>query len=181
MNSNDLSIIFPRLYAVLPKTGPVDMTLSGDDSPVETPFVGDLVILYGRDTGPIYEIIAQRKLREWQISREELHEIAVENLSGTEKEIRMHKGDNFYFVTCDGDLEASLILHNGIWDNIAEQVGGDVVASAPARNTLLLSGTKKIEISSLKKKTCECLENAHRPLSLKLFLRMGNSWKEYEV
>jgi len=181
MKNYDLNAIFPRLYAILPKVGKVDVKLSHENSPVESEFVGDIVILYGCDKGATYEIISHKQLRELKISKEELHEIAVGNLTNTEKEIRLHKGDNFHFITCDGDLEASLILHASLWDYVSEKIGGDIIAAVPARNTLLLSGTTKVELSALKKKTCECLENAHRPLSLKLFLRLESNWKEYEV
>jgi uncharacterized protein YtpQ (UPF0354 family) len=110
-----------------------------------------------------------------------LHRIAVDNLTNTEKEIRLHKGDNFFFIICDGNLEATLVFHEGIWDYVSEQIGGDVLVAVPSRDLLILSGTKKVEITALKKKACECLEKVDRPLSSKLFLRIGNGWKEYEV
>jgi uncharacterized protein YtpQ (UPF0354 family) len=181
MEPIDVKTIYPRLKAVLPRGVPADVVLSADDSPVSSPFAGDLSIFYAIDKGPIYEFISEKTLRLLTLSKEELHRLAVDNLTQTEKEIRLHKGDNFFFVICDGNLEATLVLHEGIWDYVSEQIGGDVLVSVPARDLLLISGTKKEEISALKKKACECIEKVDHPLSSKLFLRIGNGWKEYDA
>ncbi len=181
MNKYDPGLIFPRLYAALPSTGRTDVTLSPADSPVEARLAGDIIILYGRDLGTHYEIISNKELATYSLTREQLHEVAVENLSNTKKEIRLHQAGGIYFLRCDGDLEASLLLHEGIWDYVQDQLGGDILASVPARNVLLISGTKKEEVSELKSKTCAALEHEARPLSLKLFLRSEGTWKEYEV
>jgi len=177
----DLRNIFPRLYPSLPAVGEADITLSHDDSPVETHFAGDVVIFYGYDEGSTYDIISNKTLQKLEITKDQLHQLSIENLSNTDKEIRIHKADGFSFVTCDGDLEASLILHIGIWDHIEAQIGGDVLASVPARDTLLVSGTSKPELSVLKRKTCEHLEMAHRPISLSLFSRLNGNWQLYEA
>ena len=181
MTENELNTIFPRFYAILPKVGSVDVKLTKEDSPVESSFAGDLIILYGRDHGTHYQLVSHRDIQALGISTLELHSVAVTNLSNTEKEIRLHKAEKFSFIICDGNLEASLLLHTGIWDYVQEQIGGDVLASVPARDLLLLSGTSKEEVSALKKKTCEAIEVVDRPLSLKLFLRVAEGWKEYEV
>jgi uncharacterized protein YtpQ (UPF0354 family) len=177
----DLHNIFPRLYPSLPSVGEADVTLSHDDSPVETPFAGDVIIFYGYDEGSAYDIISNRTLQKLDITKDWLHQLSIENLSKTEKEIQLHKADGFSFVTCDGDLEASLILHTGIWDYIEAQIGEDILASVPARDTLLVSGISRFEISALKKKTCEYLEMAQRPISLSLFSRLNGSWQLYEA
>jgi len=100
----------------------------------------------------ITKLISQKELAHYQLTTEQLHQVAVENLSSTEKEIRLPPGEGIYFLRCDGDLEASLLLHEEIWDVVQEQIGGDVLASVPARNVLLISGTKKEQVSELKKK-----------------------------
>jgi hypothetical protein len=181
VTESDLEKVFPRFYAILPKVGKPDVELSSEDSPVERPFEGNLLILYGRDLDTHYQLVSQKELRALNLTADELHAIAVENLSTTEKEIRLHKGENFWFVICDGNLEASLLLHTGIWDYVQEQVGGDVLCSVPGRDLLLVSGTSKAEVTALKKKTCEAIEVVDRPLSMKLFLRTAGGWKEYEV
>jgi uncharacterized protein YtpQ (UPF0354 family) len=181
MDKYDHRIIFPRLYAALPSTGPADMTLSAANSPVESQLAGNVIILYGRDVGTHYEIISTKELANYDLTAEQLHQTAIENLSSTEKEIRLHQAEGIHFLRCDGDLEASLLLHTGIWDVIQEQIGGDVLASVPARNVLLISGTKREQISELKRKTCAALEHEPKPISLKLFLRVDRAWKEYEA
>jgi uncharacterized protein YtpQ (UPF0354 family) len=181
VNKYDPSIIFPRLYAALPSVGRADVSLSAADSPVEKPLAGDVIIFYGRDVGTHYELISNKELAHYNLTRDQLHEVAVENLSNTEKEIRLHQAEGIHFLRCNGDLEASLLLHAGIWDFVQDQIGGDVLASVPARNVLLISGTKKEQVSELKNKTCAALEHEPRPISLKLFLRAERTWKEYEV
>jgi uncharacterized protein YtpQ (UPF0354 family) len=181
MLESDLTSVFPRFYAILPKVGQPDVELNKEDSPVESSFVGDLVILYGRDLGTHYQLVSFKELQALNLTVFDLHTTAVENLSRTEKEIRLHKGENFWFVICDGNLEASLLLHTGIWDYIQEQVGGDVLCTVPARDLLMISGTSKAEISALKRKACEAIEKVDRPLSSKLFLRITTGWEEYKL
>jgi uncharacterized protein YtpQ (UPF0354 family) len=181
MDKYNPDLIFPRLYAALPSTGRTDVKLSAADSPVQTPLAGDVIIFYGRDVGTHYELISHKELDRYNLTREALHDVAVENLSNTKKEIRLHQAEGIYFLRCDGDLEASLLLHAGIWDVVEHQIGGDVLASVPARNVLLISGTKPEQVSELKRKTCAALEHEPRPISLKLFLRADENWKVYEV
>jgi uncharacterized protein YtpQ (UPF0354 family) len=161
--------------------GSVDVGLSSDDSPVESSFAGDLIILYGRELGSHYQLVSQKEISALSLTTAELHAIAVANLNSTEKEIRLHKAENYSFIICDGNLEASLLLHTGIWNYVQDQIGGDVLTSVPARDLLLIGGTSKSEISALKKKACEAIELVDRPLSSKLFLRVADAWKEYET
>jgi uncharacterized protein YtpQ (UPF0354 family) len=181
MLESDLKSVFPRFYAILPRVGRPDIELSNEDSPVQSSFVGDLTILYGRDLGTHYQLVSSKELHALNLLVSDLHTIAVGNLSETEKEIRLHKGENYWFVICDGNLEASLLLHTGIWDYIQEQVGGDVLCTVPARDLLVISGTSKPEISVLKRKACEAIEKVDRPLSSKLFLRIATGWEEYKL
>jgi len=181
MNKYDPALIFPRLYAILPPVGTPDVKLAPLDMPVEKKFLGDLIILYGRDFPTHFEMIPQRDLEHYGMTAEQLHETAVHNLSTADKDIRFLSAEEIYVVLCDGNLEASFLLHTQLWDVIQEQIGGDVVASVPARNVLLVSGTKPKQIVQLKQKTRLALEMEAKPLSMKLFLRVGEGWKEYEA
>lgn len=176
----DKTTIFPRLYPSLPKAVEVDMTLSHDDSPVERELAADIIIFYGIDEGTTYAIISNQTRVEMGISSEELHSIAIQNLTNTEKEIKIHKGTGYSMITCDGNLEASLLLHEGIWSYLSDEIGGQVVASVPARDVLFVTGTEPKMISALKKKTCELVEFAERPLSLALLTLTASGWKEYK-
>ena len=64
----------------------------------------------------------------------------VEALS---EEIEM-SGEDLKMITCGGDFEASLLLDD-IWDHVAEQVDGDVIAAVPARDVLLVTGANNAE------------------------------------
>ena len=181
MNKYDPGLVFPRLYAILPRVGEPDIKLAPENQPVETKFLGDLVVLYGRDFPTHFEMIAQRELAHYGMTAEQLHETAVANLSTADKDIRFVPAEKIYAVLCDGNLEASLLLHTQLWDVIEDQLSGDVVASVPARNVLLVSGTEPEQIAQLKQKTRLALEMEAKPLSLNLFLRVGNGWKLYEA
>jgi uncharacterized protein YtpQ (UPF0354 family) len=178
----DHRLIFPRLYAVLPRVGEPDVKLAPENQPVETKFLGDLAVLYGRDFPTHFEMIAQRELEHYGMTAQQLHKTAVHNLSTTDKDIRFLAADGgIYVVLCDGNLEASFLLHTQLWDVIQDQLNGDVVASVPARNVLLVSGTRPEQVAQLKQKTRLALEMEAKPLSLNLFLRVGDGWKIYEA
>ena len=119
----DTTAIFPRLYPSLPKVGQAVITLSRDDSPVERELAADIIIWYGIDQGSTYEIISQKTQSEMGMTSEELHLMAIHNLTETEKEIRIHKGTGYSLITCDGNLEASLLLQEGIWSYITDEIG----------------------------------------------------------
>ncbi len=175
-----LSTVVPRMYVALPKIGDADMTLSEMDSPVEQRLVADLIIFYAFDVGSHFEILAKRDLMRLGVSKNELHDRALQNLRGLNLEVRSNQGDRILMLTAGGNYEATLLLLPEIWDSVASLVSGQIVASVPARDILYVTGDADIEnLADMRRWTSKMLECAEKPLS-RVFLRWnGASWEEY--
>ena len=51
-------LVYPRMYVALPDAGEADLTLSHDDSPVETKLAADIIIMYAYDMDSHFEIVS---------------------------------------------------------------------------------------------------------------------------
>ncbi|MFO1436719.1 MAG: DUF1444 family protein [Verrucomicrobiaceae bacterium] len=174
--------IYPRMYAALPDVGEADVSLSHDDSPVETTLAADIIIMYAYDMGAYFEIISNSELKRLGLTVQELHKVALANLDSLNLEVRAHENGRVRMLTAGGDFEATLLLLPYVWDSVASMVQGDVVAAIPARDLIFFTGTGDREgLSEMRSLTSKMLEQADKPLSRYFFSshlqRMGSlSW-----
>lgn len=172
MSDRDLNTVVPRLYLALPNSVPADITLSHDDSPVESKLAGDLVVFYGYDMGTYFELANNRELKELELTTDELHQKAVENLNSLPLQIEFHRGDEFHMVTAGGDHEATLVFHTAVLEFLAGQVPGNITVAVPARDLFLVaSSTEPRCLAALQRKVNELIETVEKPLSGLLFTR----------
>jgi uncharacterized protein YtpQ (UPF0354 family) len=172
MSDRDLSTVVPRLYLALPNSVPADITLSNDDSPVESKLAGDLVVFYGFDMGTYFELAATRELRELEITAMDLHLRAVENLNSLPLCIEFHQGDDYHMITAGGDHEATLVFHTAVLEFLEGQVPGKLVVAIPARDLFLVaSRAEPRRLAALQRKVNELIETAEKPLSGLLYTR----------
>lgn len=176
-----LDVVVPRIYVALPKSGPADVTLAPNDSPVERKLVADLMIFYAFDLETHFQIVANRDLLRLGVSKDELHDRALDNLRALKLEVRAHEGANVIMLTAGGNYEATLILLPEIWESIAPMVSGQIVASVPARDVVFVTGDSTNEnLGELRRCTSKAIEHADKPLS-RCFLRWnGTRWEKYE-
>jgi uncharacterized protein YtpQ (UPF0354 family) len=176
-----LGYVVPRIYVALPSAGEADMALSFHASPVDRPLVGDLHVLYAFDMDSHYVLFAQRDLVRLGVSKEELHERAIQNLRAMNLEVRAHKGDRIFMLTAGGNYEATLLLLPEIWESVSSMVSGNIIAAVPARDILYVTGDGTEEdLADLRRWTSKMLEEADKPLS-RMFVRWtGSEWEPYE-
>lgn len=110
---------------------------------VYEPYNGDLFIFYAADTEYNIEYLQQKHLQELGIVKDELRQIAIENL-GNMLEIKKHDGDLMYMITAGGSYEASIILMN-VWNKETFPVKGNIVVGIPTRDMLLITGSENSE------------------------------------
>jgi hypothetical protein len=72
--------IVPRVVLSLPQAVVPDIKLSCDDSPVEQPFVADLILFYAFDQPSYFTMVAHRDLIRLALDEPRLHDIALTNL-----------------------------------------------------------------------------------------------------
>lgn len=173
--------IYPRMYVALPNVGEADISLSHDDSPVESRFAADIIIMYAYDMGSYFEIVSQSELRKLAMNVEVLHSLAVNNLDELNLEIRAHGDGPMKMLTAGGDFEATLLFLPHVWDFVAPMVHGRVVAVIPARDLIFFTGEDDLEgLSEMRRRTSQALEQADKPLSRHFFVRVTNGWESYK-
>jgi len=102
----------------------------------------ELVIVYAEDSPKNIRYLGEDDLRALGLSRGELRPLAIRNLLSILPKIELHGQGGLYMMTAGGDYEASLILADRIWDGGEVKVDGDVVVAIPARDVLLICGSR---------------------------------------
>ena len=109
------------------------------------PYNTDLFIVYAEDSGKNIRYFSEDVLKDLGIKREELRSMAVKNLRRILPKIELHGGPDVFMMTAGGDYEASLLLLDSIWQSDQIKVKGETVVAIPARDTLLITGSKNKE------------------------------------
>jgi uncharacterized protein YtpQ (UPF0354 family) len=76
------------------------------------------------------------------IARAELRALAVENLRRILPKIEMRGVGELSMLSAGGDYEPSLLLVDDIWSSGQIKVPGDIVVAVPARDVLLVTGSR---------------------------------------
>lgn len=113
-----------------------------------------------------------------QPERDELHARAIDNLRRytARKRLRFEARGATHHARLDGQLDASLLLLDELWDppTRVQHHDGDLLATAPARGTLVFTGTATT--SGL----TELMAHQKRAsLSAELFIRRDRRWQPY--
>jgi uncharacterized protein YtpQ (UPF0354 family) len=156
------------------------MQLDYQDEPVVKPFGNDLLVAYLVDIGSTFMFVQNRHLIQQDISSEELHRIAIRNLTEfAENNAEVHPHGNIFAVLCGGNFEASLILVDLFWTEWYSHVIENGFAIAiPARDMLAFTDIGSMEgISELHDLCNRIRGQVDHPLTDQLFQRANNSWE----
>lgn len=141
----------------------------------------DLNCLYAYDTEHSLEIIQEKELAALNITREQLHEIAMNNYRDlvNQKLKSQSNGQAFWFIL-DGNLEAALVLVDEIWDQVEGHLKETVVVCAPSRDVLIATGKSNAAvIFGFTEKAKDILSNGDHPLSNYWHVRENKAWKAF--
>jgi len=105
-------------------------------------FNDELVIVYAEDTPTSMRYFGPDDLDKAGIKRDQLRALAVENLRRILPGIERHDGELYSMLTAGGNYESSLLLLDDIWTGENFKVEGDIVIAVPARDLLLVTGSK---------------------------------------
>jgi len=115
--------------------------VSSSEPPIMEPLIADLSVGYALDLPRSFQYVSQRTCDEFGLEAAELRSLAVRNLTRRRPVPQIRQGPAGVGFVLDGDLEASLLLVDDLWDRIAPQLPGDLIAAVPARDVLMASGT----------------------------------------
>ena len=100
----------------------------------------ELVIVYAQDDPNRMRYLTIQE--DFGLSREALRALAIDNLKRLLPKIEILVYDEIMLVSAGGDYEASLLLIDEIWTGGQIKVDGDIVVAIPARDTLLVTGSR---------------------------------------
>jgi hypothetical protein len=113
------------------------------NAPVTQPLVDGLAVAYGMDNDRTISYLTQDRFASWNITVDELHETALENLLRRSQTINAHAAQDddgriylILFQMMDG-YDASRILLPNLHEKLRENLGSPFAAAIPNRDILL--------------------------------------------
>ncbi len=138
----------------------------------------ELVIVYAEDNPRSIRYLIPQNLQEIGATRGELRGLAVENLRRLLSNIVVRPHPLASIVTADGNYEASLLLFDELWTKGQIQVDGDIVVAVPARDTLLVTGSRNpAGIAKVREMASEWVRESSYHLTDTLFVYRNGSFK----
>jgi uncharacterized protein YtpQ (UPF0354 family) len=138
--------------------------------------VADLWIVYAEDTPQSLRYLTG----DFPTSFPELRQQAIRYLRSTLPEVRGHGNGPCYMLTAGGNFEASLLLLNEIWDQQAQRVDGELVASVPSRDVVMFTGShSQAGLTELRAVVHRIHSSGSYPISETLLVWRHGAWQEY--
>lgn len=136
-------LIVPVMKARVPVRLQLEHPPPASDEPICEPFVGDLYISYALELPDRYEYLAPERCAELGVAPGSLRALASDNLRTRRPGLALNWFPDARAVSVylGSDLEAGLLLDDGIMSKLAKDVDGDLVVAIPARDVLLATGT----------------------------------------
>ena len=111
-----------------------------DQEHLSESFNNELIVVYAEDDPTRMRYLTTSE--DIGIGRQELRALAVDNLKRILPKIEMRGDDHVLLVSAGGDYEPSLLLIDEIWSGGQVKVNGDIVVAIPARDVLLVTGSR---------------------------------------
>jgi uncharacterized protein YtpQ (UPF0354 family) len=111
-----------------------------DQEHLSESFNNELIVVYAEDDPTRMRYLTTSE--DIGVGRQELRALAVENLKRILPKIEMRGDDHVLLVSAGGDHEPSLLLIDEIWTGGQVKVNGDIVVAVPARDVLLVTGSR---------------------------------------
>lgn len=176
-SANVVSIIKDRAWLA-----DVEKTLK-ERGATETPnhvyeeFNSELIVLYAEDAPTSLRYLTEKSLKESGLKKEALAPLAKANLKRILPRMEIHKGPQIAMVVAGGNFEASILTLDDVWDSSKFGFEGDLVVAVPARDLLLVTGSKTPGgIARLRGVAAKAYREATYRLTEALFIRQGGKF-----
>ena len=156
----DLQKVFPRIKGLFDGQNPdpvqstTEITVSFSDAPVIKPLAKGIGICYMVDKGDSYQVIQNRHLSN-DLTIEKLHDAALTNMAIaiSDKTQVNRDPNNVMMVTNGGNLEATMLLADFLWEQLEPVFKDNLCVAIPANDLLFIAGKN----SSLGRQTLRTL------------------------
>ena len=141
---------------------------------------GDLWVIYAFDLPNATVTASDGDCDALGIDDQQLQSLALENLRRILPDIQCHGAGPWFLLTAGGDYAASVLLLDGVWEQLAGNVEGELVAVVPCRDVILFTGSSSPEgISALRTKADNLTKNGDHVISGTLLRRTDGAWKTF--
>jgi uncharacterized protein YtpQ (UPF0354 family) len=141
-------------------------------------FNNELVIVYAQDDPDRMRYLTTGEGA--GIPREELKALAVNNLKRLLPKIEMRRIGDVMLMSAGGDYEASLLLIDDIWSGGQIKVDGDVVVAVPARDVLLVTGSRnRTALKSIRELAAKYVAEGRYELTDTLFVYRDGRFSKF--
>jgi uncharacterized protein YtpQ (UPF0354 family) len=181
---HDASMIVPVIKGHVPPSDDV-IVLSPESSLISDALVGDLRVFYAFDLPGYFAYVSEHDRERLHLDPGELRELSVRNLAKrrSKPEILQPSGAAV-MLRLDGDLEASLLLHDSLWRHMARANTGETIVAVPSRDVVVVSGTGVTggveTLRSAGKRSWERPSGRKLLLTRSLLVRRDDSWHVFE-
>ncbi len=144
------------------------------DEPIVEHLAGDLLVFYAFDLPGMFQLVARRHCAALGLDAGDLRALSVRNLVKRRPKPQVKQTDRCVMLILDGDLEASLLLVDILWEQLV-----------PTREGLLVTGADVDGgVAVLNYAVSQAWEsprtNPKLLLTRSLLIRQGTSWQLLE-
>jgi hypothetical protein len=157
------------------------------DERVQMPWVGGLTVGYVVDEDDSYRYVHQRMIEAWDLSHEDLHELALQNLRRYSAmhplEVTMvgsEKDPQLLMPVKPDAYNCSRVLDSDFHIQLRELFGPELIVGVPNRDFFVAATIKDPElISQIRKRVDEDFATMHHPLTKRLLVVSADGVSEY--
>jgi hypothetical protein len=157
--------------------GPPDQ--AAGNAVVSRPFVADLFVVYAFDLPDGMRMMRRVDLAALKLDDQGVHALALANLERAVPELKpeaVQPGSRIRVLHAGDSYEASRLILHDRWKDLAQQVKGDLVAAAPSRDYVYLTGSRE-DLPGLRALARRAAEENHHPLSPTLLRWRTGGWE----
>ncbi|MEV5570844.1 hypothetical protein AB0L06_12390 [Spirillospora sp. NPDC052269] len=110
--------------------------------PIIERWLGELCVGYVFDLENRFQDVTYTDCARLGVRPDELPHLGVHNLTLRRDKPRIVQGDRRIGFLLGGDLEASLLLVDNLWEQVEPQLPGELIAAVPARDMLMVTGSQ---------------------------------------
>lgn len=155
-----------------------------DQIPDHAPLCGDLLVTYAFDLPDSFIMATVTLLESAGIARRDAPRVARENLASILPRVSFQTNDGYGMAMTGGELEASLLVLDGLWQVVQEDIGGELLVTVPRRNRLLMCDSAHGHaVDALRAQTLKFSRELHDQhyLSNQIMVRRDDAWSLFET
>lgn len=177
----DRSTLVPRIKTPEFLAALQEMEIPADQMPYTEPLVADLLVAYAFDLPDSFQMANVSQIAELGLRGAEVREVALDNLRRQMPEVGYQDLGPFRQIVAAENLQACVLLANRFWEQVAEEMDGEIVAVVPHRDVLLFCSSRdEVSIQGIAAVAEEALSEGDRHcLSSALLVWRENRWTEW--